>query len=106
MAKTIQNRFSLAASGSTLLSTVRATEGNSSASGLPIPEANEWHFTNIGTGTVVATPYFNGVTSHAGYTIPANDSLIIDLAGMNDWKIEETGGAAGAIVTLVGYLKE
>ena len=104
--KVLQHRFSLAASGNTLLSTVRSTEGTASSTGKSVPEANEWHFTNIGTGTVVVTPYFNNVTSHGTYTVPANDSLIIDLGGMNDWKIEETGGAAAAIVTLVGYLKE
>ena len=106
MAKVLQHQITLSASGNTTLSAVRLAEGLNSTLARSVGEGNEWHWTNIGTGTVVVTPYFNGVTTHGGYTVPANDSLIIDLAGMNDWKIEETGGAVGAIVTVVGFNKE
>lgn len=98
--KIIENRFPIAASANTRLSTVRG------ATNPKLPEANEWHFTNTGSGTVVVTPVFGTNTSHAAYTVPANDSLIVDLGGMDDWKIEETGGANASIVTVVGYQRQ
>ncbi len=105
MAKVLQHRFPLAASGHILLSTVRVNDGTNSRPGT-IPEATDWFFTNIGTGTLHVTPYFNGIATHAAYTVGANDSTTVNIAGVNDWKIEEVGGAVGADVTVVGYEME
>lgn len=105
MARVLQHRVNLVANDSTLLSSLRVTDGTNSGSG-GVPVANEWHFTNVGSGTVTVTPHFGTGTSHTGYTVPSNDSIIIDLCGMTDWLIAETGGVSSSSVTVVGFFRD
>lgn len=96
----------LAASGTAHLS--EKVLGDDAVSGENLlPPCNEWYFTNIGSGVLQLTPkFFDGgglITSHTTYAVPANDTLVLDIAAVADWLITETGGAASSKVIVRGY---
>lgn len=102
MAKLLQHTFPVAAGANKLLSDVRVSEGVNTTAGT-IPEATDWFFTNLGSGSVTVTPYFNDVQTHSGYVVASNTTKVVSLAGANDWKVEETGGVSAVSVTVVGH---